>query len=83
MHEINIILFKHYKEKMDQTVDPAGNLKLTITQLLSNLVQSHVKYQYSLSLWKRYLIWLYTTGSSSHRYPGNAICEQMGISVIQ
>lgn len=46
-------------------IGTGSSVKLVITPPLSDLIESHTKYEYQLSLWDRYLIWLYTTGSSS------------------
>jgi len=45
------------------SIGPGGDTKLIITPSLSDLMLSHVKYQSLLSIWKKYLIWLYTMGS--------------------
>ena len=48
-----------------QNIGPGGKTKLLITPALSDLIQSHNKYQANLSVWEKYIIFRYTLGSTS------------------
>lgn len=45
-------------------VGPGSRTELVITPELSDLIREHNKYLSSLSVWKQYLVWKYTIGSS-------------------